>query len=73
MATVYNKTFTKTDGTLRNMKFVRLNELTAADYSTFGIPTTTSESARPLGPGQETVWDVEKRSYRVFNWNTEQK
>jgi hypothetical protein len=73
MATVYNKSFTKTDGTLRNMKFVRLNELTATDYSTFGIPTTTGESARTLGPGQETVWDIEKRSYRVFNWNTEQK
>lgn len=73
MATVYNKSFTKSDGTVRKMKFVRLNELTASDYAVFGVPSIHSESVRPLPPGQETVWDIEKQGYRVFNWNTEQK
>ena len=69
MAQVYDKTFTKIDGTQRKMKFVRLGELSATEYTTYGIPTTGT-ATRVLAEGQETVWDVEKSAFRVFNWRT---
>lgn len=72
MATVYNKKFIKTDGSERSMKFVRLTELNDNDYITYGIPRE-GRNARQLSAGQETVWDLEKSAFRIFNWNTEQK
>jgi hypothetical protein len=69
MAKVYTESFKKTDGTVRKMKFVRLNELNENDYVTYGIPTVRSESVRNHSDGCETVWDLDKGAFRTFNWS----
>jgi len=63
----YRGTFTKASGELRTMFFVRSEDL----------PTTFIESntkgtgkARNLKEGLETVWDLQSKSWRTFNWRT---
>lgn len=73
MATIYNKTFKKKDGTDRTMKFVRLSELTTADYDSFGIPPPSGSAPKKYAEGNELVWDVEANNFRVFNWSSEVK
>lgn len=69
MAKVYVESFSKSDGSVRNMKFVRLNELNENDYLVYGIPNVKSESARNHSDGCETVWDLDKKAFRTFNWS----
>lgn len=68
---IYNHSFLKKDGTVRAMSFARLPELTAQDRNALGVPQPTgSEPVRKYAPGQELVWDVEAKEFKVFNWNT---
>lgn len=67
---VYNAVFKKSDGTERNMNFVKLVDLPHEFLSTKvkGGDTTSRQSS--LAEGQELVWDVGVSGFRIFNWNT---
>lgn len=57
---VFNAVYKKNDGTKRKIKFARLEDL----------PQAKNLKPRKLADGSELVWDIQKNSYRVFNWNT---
>jgi len=66
----YLATYTKKDGSTRNIRFVRASDLpeqivTANTKGNFS-------SKRTLSEGMELVWDIDNRGYRTFNWNTVQ-
>lgn len=63
----YRGTFTKASGELRTMFFVRTEDLpnTFVEGNTKGTGKT-----RNLKEGMETVWDLETKSWRTFNWRT---
>ena len=75
MMRAYTGTFTKTDGSARLMRFVRLTDLP----DTFLAERIKGDSAneartaarqRMLAEGKETVWDLDANNFRVFNWNS---
>ena len=63
----YRGTFTKNSGELRTMFFVRSEDLptTFIESNTKGTGKT-----RNLKEGLETVWDLQSKSWRTFNWRT---
>tara|TARA_A200000159_G_C7261601_1_gene313335 strand:+ start:539 stop:811 length:273 start_codon:yes stop_codon:yes gene_type:complete len=63
----YRGVFTKTNGELRTMFFVRSGDLpeTFITSNTKGTGRT-----RNLKEGLETVWDLQSKSWRTFNWRT---
>jgi hypothetical protein len=63
----YRGTFTKAAGDLRTMYFVRSGDLP----NTF-VNDNTKGTGKPrnLREGMETVWDLESKSWRTFNWRT---
>ena len=63
----YRGTFTKANGELRTMFFVRAGDLP----DTF-ITTNTKGTGRTrnLKEGLETVWDLQSKCWRTFNWRT---
>tara|TARA_B100000282_G_C31613249_1_gene435746 strand:+ start:252 stop:533 length:282 start_codon:yes stop_codon:yes gene_type:complete len=63
----YRGTFTKASGELRTMYFVRSNDLPT---SFFENNTKGTGKARNLREGMETVWDLQSKSWRTFNWRT---
>ena len=71
---IYDLAFRKKDNTIRQMRFLRLNELTIEDRKRFGVPMPTEGGpVRKYAEGQELVWDVEASEFKVFNWNTQVK
>jgi len=63
MVTVYNGTFKKKDNTQRSMRFVKVNELPYDLQEGVSRKQTTEN-------GRELVWDIDKKSFRYYNWNT---
>lgn len=61
----YKGTFTKKDGTLRTMKFVRLSDLPQGFLNEHIKGTGPKKNPNP---SLEVVWDLGKVSFRVFNW-----
>lgn len=59
-------TFKKRDGTLRTMKFVKINDLP----SLFLESKLKGGKQHNTHPGEEIVWDLEKGNFRVFSWNS---
>lgn len=57
--------FLKKDGSLRTMKFVKINDLPDTFIKD---KLKGSERKRNLSEGMETVWDLENQNFRVFNW-----
>jgi len=71
----YTGTFTKVDGSKRTMNFVRLTDLPdsflAAQIKGRNLSETRIRAkARMVAEGKETVWDLEKNTFRIFNWKT---
>lgn len=69
----YIGTFVKADGSTRTMNFVRLEDLPDEFLSARikGDPPTEARikaKTRMVTEGKETVWDLEKNEFRVFNW-----
>ena len=62
---VYTGTFTKQDGTTRTMRFIRSQDV---PRSQFKNPASTMN--RNLRDGYEVVYDIERRGFRAFNWNS---
>ena len=63
--TVYHGSFKKKDGTVRNMKFVKLDEIPKE-----ALPEGKGGKKAKLQEGMELVWDLENKGYRVINHNT---
>jgi len=63
MVTVYNGTFKKQDNTQRSMRFVKVSDLPYNIQETVSRKQTTEN-------GRELVWDIDKKSFRYYNWNT---
>ena len=63
----YRGTFTKASGELRTMFFVRTQDLPTGFIET---NTKGTGRTRNLKEGLETVWDLQTRSWRTFNWRT---
>jgi hypothetical protein len=59
---IFEATYRRDDGSKRKIKFARLNDL----------PKTKVDKRKTVEypVGKELVWDVQKKGYRVFNWNT---
>ena len=63
----YRGTFSKANGELRTMFFVR-----SQDLPTTFVETNTKGTGkqRNLKEGLETVWDLQAQGWRTFNWRT---
>ena len=59
-------TFKKKSGELRTMKFVKITDL-PEEFLNEAIKGTGAKRSMPTG--LELVWDVEKKSFRTFNWD----
>jgi len=59
---VYTGTFTTQKGENRTMSFIKVADLPTSITSVF-------KKSRALRPGFETVYDIEKESWRTFNHN----
>tara|TARA_R100001443_G_scaffold114426_1_gene130424 strand:+ start:1491 stop:1736 length:246 start_codon:yes stop_codon:yes gene_type:complete len=62
--TIYNGTFRKLNGQTRTMRFIRKNDLPTSMVNESVISTLEGKT------GNEVVYDVDKRGFRQFNWNT---
>jgi hypothetical protein len=61
------RTFLKKNGDEREMHFIKLNDL-PEEFLQKQLKGNNKE--RNLEEGLELVWDLEKKGFRVFNWNT---
>jgi hypothetical protein len=60
--------FVKKNGEEREMHFIKLDNLPEEFLKE---QLKGSNKKRNLEEGLEVVWDLEKRGFRVFNWNTD--
>lgn len=67
MVTYYTATFVKTNGENREMKFIKLNDL---PNNFLDGKIKNKDKQKTLTEGHEVVWDIDKNSFRIFNWNT---
>jgi hypothetical protein len=63
----YQATFTKKDGSQREIRFIRTDEM-PKDLLAPHIKGTGKK--RTLKEGMELVWDIDQEGFRVFNWDT---
>ena len=64
---VYTGTYTKQNGAQRTMEFVRTQDLPSDRFS-----DTQRNPNRKMQEGYEIVYDIERKGFRAFNWNTVQ-
>jgi len=62
---VYCGSFKKKDGSVRSMRFVKLDEIPKE-----ALPEGKGGKKPKLQEGMELVWDIDKKDYRVINYNT---
>ena len=62
----YIGTFEKKDGEERSMRFAKIEDLPEEFIDT----KTKGGKQRKLSEGNELVWDLDKKDFRVFNWST---
>ncbi|MCK9596341.1 hypothetical protein M0R19_04115 [Candidatus Pacearchaeota archaeon] len=60
--------FIKKNGEEREMRFIKISNL-PEDFLKEQVKGTGSK-IRVLQEGSELVWDLDKKSFRVFNWNS---
>tara|TARA_R100001509_G_scaffold155726_2_gene118409 strand:+ start:923 stop:1177 length:255 start_codon:yes stop_codon:yes gene_type:complete len=65
----YQATYTKKDGSSREIRFVRTSEM-PADWLEEHVKGTGKK--RTLKEGNELVWDIDNAGFRIFNWGTVQ-
>jgi len=63
----YVGTFEKKNGQERAMKFARLEDLPEGFVEQ---KTKGGNKTRKLSEGNELVWDLDEKGFRVFNWDT---
>jgi hypothetical protein len=64
---VYTGTFVKQSGHERTMRFIRVTDVPDSAFRTGAAGRTM---ARNLREGYEIVYDIERRGFRAFNWNS---
>lgn len=57
--------FVKKDGTLREMKFIKFDDLP----KTFLDDKIKGKGKSNIGEGLELVWDLDSNGFRVFNYD----
>jgi len=62
----FDGTFVKKNGDERNMRFVKMDDLS----DSFKITTLKGGAQRKLSPDFEVVWDLDAKGYRTYNWST---
>ena len=67
--TGYLATYTKKDGSAREMRFVRTADM---PEQWFAKHVKGTGKKRVLSEGIELVWDIDNAGFRTFNWNTVQ-
>lgn len=68
---VYTSTFVKKSGEQRAMNFVKPSDFTKEfidNYLNSGY--NPQDEKRTLSEGMETVFDIDAKQFRTFNWNT---
>jgi len=65
---IYIGHFVKKNGEVRKMQFVRLEDL--PDSFLASKIKGSDKTKKVLKEGNELVWDIEKKEFRVFNWNS---
>lgn len=65
----YRGQFKKRDGSIREMTFSRISDITKSNPNFIAAKIVGSGSTRQYPNGQELVWDLEVDDFRVFNWN----
>ena len=66
MLRAFKGTFKKKNGNIRNMNFVKLQDLPEAFLSS---KIKDGSKKRDLTNGMELVWDLDQESFRIFNHN----
>jgi len=61
---VHTGTFTKRNGETRTMSFIKSTDVPSAILGEGRTPR--------LSKGEEVVYDINAKGFRVFNWNTTQ-
>ncbi len=61
------RSFLKKNGEEREMHFIKLDNLPEEFLKE---QLKGSDKKRNLSEGLEVVWDLEKKGFRIFNWNT---
>ena len=67
--TGYKAIFVKKDGSQREIRFVRPDDM-PENWLAPHIKGTGKK--RTLKEGMELVWDIDREGFRVFNWDTVQ-
>jgi hypothetical protein len=67
--TVYTGIFIKDNGSRRQMRFAKLEDLPPAFLN---AKTTGTGQSPQQAPGKELVWDLDAGQFRVFNYNAVQ-
>jgi len=62
----YIGTFLKKTGEKRTMQFVKLEDLP----KDFLNEVVKGGKKKSLNENMEVVWDIEKKGFRIFNWET---
>ena len=61
----YKASFAKKSGDIRTMTFAKIDDIPSGV-----LPDSKGGQQTSLKEGMELVWDLERGSYRVFNWKT---
>ena len=67
--TGYKAIFVKKDGSPREIRFVRTDDM---PENWFASHVKGTGKKRVLKEGMELVWDIDCEGFRVFNWDTVQ-
>jgi hypothetical protein len=62
--------FVKKNGEKRTMRFVKITDMTDEQKDILGLMEEKERKVKTLAPGSETVYDVDARDFRVFNWSS---
>lgn len=67
---VYSATFVKKSGESRLMTFIKPDDFTSDFIDKYLGQYSPKEQKRVLSEGMETVFDLDSKAFRTFNWNT---
>jgi len=62
--------FRKKNGEVRKMRFLKISEMSIEQKTKIGLTEDKENKKRVLAIGSETVYDVDARDFRVFNWKS---
>lgn len=62
----YKAKFVKSNGSLREMNFVKIEDLPTSFLKSKISPDAKDKKFQE---GNELVWDLDRSDFRVFNWN----